>query len=132
TLQFFSVKDFELVARYGISSSSVTRILWHPKIDQIIVGTGKGDNSIRVYYEIGRSTKGALLCAGKSRKKKRSNYYTNALPVHNPHSLPMFNPEMSSKKKKLKDRRDPIKPHNPNLPTQGPGYGYVFFFFSLF
>ena len=51
------------VKQVSVNESSVVKILWHPKLNQIIVGTGNG--AMFVYYDEAVSVKGALLCASK-------------------------------------------------------------------
>jgi len=48
-------------------SQSVVRCIWHPKLNQIVVGTGDGD--VKVLYDPDRSSRGAKLCVVKKRKK---------------------------------------------------------------
>jgi len=120
---FFDSKTGEEVKRIGVSGS-VNRIIWHPRINQIIVGGG--DAVAHVYYDVKQSTKGALLSALKVKKRKDPSDDVQYLAIHTPHALPMFKDPPSAKKQKLKDRQDPIKSRKPDLPLDGPGHrGHV-------
>ncbi|KPV73768.1 uncharacterized protein RHOBADRAFT_45725, partial [Rhodotorula graminis WP1] len=101
-----------------ISPFSVVRVLWHPKINQIL--TGSADGSIHVLYSPSSATKGITLAvarAPKARQLEDSFAYSAAGgdagegagvggPIIAPHSLPMFKDEGQ------------VMP-----PVQGPGKG---------
>uniref|UniRef100_A0A4W3GKW2 Uncharacterized protein n=1 Tax=Callorhinchus milii TaxID=7868 RepID=A0A4W3GKW2_CALMI len=50
---------------------SVIRCLWHPKLNQIMVGTGNGQ--AKVYYDPVRSQRGAKLCVVKTKHKVKQS-----------------------------------------------------------
>jgi len=65
---------------------------------------------------------GALLSVARTPRKVEPIDQCLDRPVHNPHALPLFKAPPSAKRKREKDRKDPIKSHRPDLPVQGPGY----------
>uniref|UniRef100_A0A6I8S7F5 WD repeat-containing protein 70 n=1 Tax=Xenopus tropicalis TaxID=8364 RepID=A0A6I8S7F5_XENTR len=52
-LMFFDVGTFQKVYEIQVTEASVVRCLWHPKLNQIMVGTGNG--LAKVYYDPNRS-----------------------------------------------------------------------------
>ncbi|KAG8599022.1 hypothetical protein GDO81_002849 [Engystomops pustulosus] len=103
--------------------SSVVRCLWHPKLNQIMVGTGNG--LAKVYYDPVKSQRGAKLCVVKTNRKARQAETLTQDYIITPHALPMFRePRQRSTRKQLeKDRLDPMKSHKPEPPVAGPGRG---------
>lgn len=104
--------------------STIVKVLWHPKLNQIICGAS--DGTVRVLYDPNHSKKGVLLSSVKSVKQK------NALerlllerrdpqPITNiftPNALPMFrDPEKDTKRKRDLERMDPVKTKRPEAPT---------------
>lgn len=104
--------------------SIIVKVLWHPKLNQIICGSS--DGTVRVLYDPNHSKKGVLLSSVKSVKQK------NALerlllerkdpqPITNvftPNALPMFrDPEKDTKRKRDLERMDPVKTKRPEAPT---------------
>jgi hypothetical protein len=67
-LVFFDCRNFQKVYEIEVMDASVIRCLWHPKLNQIMVGTGNG--LAKVYYNPNKSQKGAMLCAIKPNKKR--------------------------------------------------------------
>ncbi len=65
-LIFYDKGTLEPVKQIAIAGS-VVRLLWHPKINQLVVGCG--DNSTRVLYDPDRSSKGALLTLVRRERK---------------------------------------------------------------
>nr|XP_020651334.1 WD repeat-containing protein 70 [Pogona vitticeps] len=104
-------------------SPSVVRCLWHPKLNQIMVGTGNG--LAKVYYDPLKSQRGAKLCVVKTKRKERQAETLTQDYIITPHALPMFRePRQRSTRKQLeKDRLDPVKSHKPEPPVAGPGRG---------
>ena len=86
----------------GGGSSGSTRskggvvVLWPPKTNQVIVGLSGGD--IKVYFDRGMSSRGALQPVDHKGKKARAkDYAVSAVPTRvpdhliiTPHALPMF------------------------------------------
>lgn len=67
-LVFYDMKTFEQVQQIGVSEGSVIAMRWHPKLNQIVVGTSTGD--VKVYYSERYSRNGALLCVKKAPRKQ--------------------------------------------------------------
>eukprot|EP00128_Syssomonas_multiformis_P013620 Colp12_sorted_trinity150504_noHs@9094 len=67
----------------------------------------------------------ALMCVSKGERRKDPADMTFGLPVLTPHALPLFqeNNKQSLKRKREKDRMDPIKSRKPEAPHSGPGKG---------
>ncbi|CAG8613298.1 4681_t:CDS:10 [Paraglomus brasilianum] len=83
------------VRTMNITQSTVVRVLWHSKINQII--TGSADGSVHVFYDPNTSVRGAKLCVSRTPKKRAVDDYDLERPIIAPHSL--------------------------NLPVSGPGKG---------
>ncbi|KAF9430674.1 hypothetical protein BGZ94_005104 [Podila epigama] len=115
--------NLEIVRTVSVSQSSVVRVLWHEKLNQIIAGSA--DGSARVYYDPEVSKKGALLCASRAPKKRAVDDYEIDRPIITPHALPMFKEDKirSNKRKQEKMRNDPVASHRPEMPLSGPGKG---------
>jgi WD40 repeat protein len=96
-----------------VSQSSVVKILWHPKINQII--TGSADGTVTVFYSPTHSTRGAKLPVVKQAKTRAVDDYEINRPIITPHALPMFKDEepRTSKRKRDKLRSDPIASYRP-------------------
>uniref|UniRef100_F6UHU0 WD repeat-containing protein 70 n=1 Tax=Xenopus tropicalis TaxID=8364 RepID=F6UHU0_XENTR len=122
-LMFFDVGTFQKVYEIQVTEASVVRCLWHPKLNQIMVGTGNG--LAKVYYDPNRSQRGAKLCVVKTQRKARQAETLTQDYIITPHALPMFRePRQRSTRKQLeKDRLDPVKSHKPEPPVAGPGRG---------
>ncbi|KAG0349606.1 hypothetical protein BG004_000012 [Podila humilis] len=115
--------SLEVVRTVSVTQSSVVRVLWHEKLNQIIAGNA--DGSVRVYYDPSVSSKGALMCASKAPKKRAVDDYEIDRPIITPHALPMFKEEKirSNKRKQEKMRSDPVASRRPDMPLTGPGKG---------
>ncbi|XP_072371673.1 WD repeat-containing protein 70 [Scyliorhinus torazame] len=122
-LLFFDRETFHKLYEIDVTDASVIRCLWHPKLNQIMVGTGNG--LAKVYYHPGKSQRGAKLCVVKTKRKAKQSQTVTQDYVITPHALPMFRePRQKSTRKQLeKDRLDPIKSHKPEPPVSGPGRG---------
>ena len=121
-LYFYDSKTFELINKIPVTNSHIIKTLWHPKLNQIFVGTGEG--IIKGYYDEKRSMRGAKLCIVKSYRKKKQVEVGGMVQVITPHALPMFRQEKSRslRKQMEKDRLDPVKSRRPDLPiTSGQG-----------
>ncbi|KAG1054439.1 hypothetical protein G6F43_003551 [Rhizopus delemar] len=115
----------ELVSNFttDVTQSSVIKVLWHPRINQII--TGSADGIVSVYYSPTHSQRGAKLCVVKAAKKRAIDDYELDRPIITPHALPMFKEDeaRTSSRKRNKLRNDPKASHRPDLPVNGPGKG---------
>ncbi|XP_067401650.1 WD repeat-containing protein 70 isoform X2 [Emydura macquarii macquarii] len=122
-LIFFERETFQKVYEIEVTDASVVRCLWHPKLNQIMVGTGNG--LAKVYYDPIKSQRGAKLCVVKTKRKARQAETLTQDYIITPHALPMFRePRQRSTRKQLeKDRLDPLKSHKPEPPVAGPGRG---------
>ncbi|CAG8571241.1 21880_t:CDS:10, partial [Racocetra persica] len=115
--------SLEIVRTMSITQSSVIRVLWHSRINQIV--TGSADGLVHVFYDPVISVRGAKLCVVKEPKKRAIDDYEINRPIIAPHSLSMFRDDRpkSTKRKREKLRKDPIASHRPDLPVNGPGKG---------
>ncbi|XP_015195866.1 WD repeat-containing protein 70 isoform X1 [Lepisosteus oculatus] len=122
-LVFFDRYTFQKSYEIEVANSSVVRCLWHPKLNQIMVGTGNG--LAKVYYDPVKSQRGAKLCVVKSRGKEKMAETLTQDYIITPHALPMFREarQRSTRKQLEKDRLDPVKSHKPEPPVSGPGRG---------
>uniref|UniRef100_A0A8C2H202 WD repeat-containing protein 70 n=1 Tax=Cyprinus carpio TaxID=7962 RepID=A0A8C2H202_CYPCA len=68
-LLFFERESLRKVYEIEVADASVVRCLWHPKLNQIMVGTGNG--LAKVYYDPVKSQRGAMLCVVKSKRKEK-------------------------------------------------------------
>jgi len=120
-LVFYDKTTFAKVKQLGISKGSVIRILWHRELNQLILGSS--DAKIHVLFDPNYSRKGALMSVARAPRQQDPFDYDPDRPIHNPHSLPLYKPEPSAKRRREKARMDPIKSRKPDVPTQGPGFG---------
>ncbi|XP_058474139.1 WD repeat-containing protein 70 [Solea solea] len=122
-LVFFDRASFQKVYEIEVTSASVVRCLWHPKLNQVMVGTGNG--LAKVYYDPVKSHRGAKLCVVKSKRKEKHAETLTQDYIITPHALPMFREarQRSTRKQLEKDRLDPKKSHKPEPPVSGPGRG---------
>ncbi|XP_034565779.1 WD repeat-containing protein 70 [Notolabrus celidotus] len=122
-LVFFDRASFQRVYEIEVTDASVVRCLWHPKLNQIMVGTGNG--LAKVYYDPVKSHRGAKLCVVKSQRKEKQAETLTQDYIITPHALPMFREarQRSTRKQLEKDRLDPKKSHKPEPPVSGPGRG---------
>ncbi|KAI4892112.1 hypothetical protein NFI96_017896 [Prochilodus magdalenae] len=119
-LVFFDRESFKKVYEIEVASASVVRCLWHPKLNQIMVGTGNG--LAKVYYDPVKSQRGAKLCVVKNKRKEKQAETLTQDYIITPHALPMFREarQRSTRKQLEKDRLDPMKSHKPEPPVSGP------------
>ena len=101
----------------GVSSKSLVRVVWHDKINQILVACS--DAKTHVLYSPEYSTKGALLSVGRRARRKESADFMLTGNIQTPHALPLFQAAPSKRKQMEKDRRDPIKSRKPQPPLAG-------------
>ena len=122
-LVFFEKSTFNKVCEMEIGNSHVIRALWHPKLNQMMVGSG--DGVVRMYFDPDRSINGAKLCIVKTKTKAKTTEFVATQQIITPYSLPMFREERqkSTKKQAEKARRDPVKSRRPELPLGMKGTG---------
>lgn len=95
-----------------VTQSSVVKVLWHPRINQIM--TGSADGIVTVFYSPTHSSRGAKLPIVKAAKKRAVDDYEVDRPILTPHALPMFkDEERTTKRKRDKLRKDPVASHRP-------------------
>ena len=122
-LVFVDPTTLSIVREVEYPGTSVLRIAWHPKLNQVLVSDGEGNT--HVHYTPGLSQKGAMLCANKTvSKKKFSGAYTaEVMPeIITPHSLPMYRTDQQSAQAKSFKRGDQIVPDwKRTEPMRGTG-----------
>ncbi|GAA5988162.1 hypothetical protein JCM11641_003617 [Rhodosporidiobolus odoratus] len=127
-------ETLETVRKIEISDYSVVKVLWHPKINQILASTSAG--SIHVLYSPSLSLKGVLLSITRPTKRPQIDDFTHSgteldRPIIAPHSLPMFKDDgggvsaggRGGKRKRERERMDGQKTMKPLPPVTGPGKG---------
>eukprot|EP00092_Neocalanus_flemingeri_P015907 GFUD01017224.1.p1 GENE.GFUD01017224.1~~GFUD01017224.1.p1 ORF type:complete len:700 (-),score=251.17 GFUD01017224.1:58-2157(-) len=124
-LIFFEKDTFNKAFEMTVGSSHVIRAAWHPKLNQILVGSG--DGVVRVYYDPQRSFRGAKLCVVKKRTEAKQVNYIATQRIITPYALPLFKEDSirqkSTYRQMVKDRKDPVKSHNPDPPQAIKGTG---------
>ncbi|GAA5961901.1 hypothetical protein JCM8115_001602 [Rhodotorula mucilaginosa] len=133
-LVVLSSHDLRIVKKIAISPFSVVRVLWHPKINQIL--TGSADGSIHVLYSPESAVKGVTMAITKAPKARAIDDFGSGGAAHAtiiaPHSLPMFKEDgavgtsaggRGTKRRREKERHDPQKTLKPMPPVVGPGRG---------
>ena len=122
-LIFFNRDTFEKVTDIEIENAHVIRSRWHPKLNQLLVGSG--DGVVRVYYDPEKSVNGAKLCTIRKKSRAKVNSYVTSQHIITPYSLPMFREDRqrSTKRQEEKARKDPIKSKRPDLPLGMKGTG---------
>ncbi|KAJ3663522.1 hypothetical protein Zmor_007776 [Zophobas morio] len=119
---FYDSTNLSLIQKIQITNSHTIKLLWHPKLNQIFVGTGNG--IVKCLYDQKWSLRGATLCAAKVHRKAQHSEIVSTQQVITPHALPLFRQERrkTSRKQMEKDRLDPVKSRRPDLPiTSGQG-----------
>ncbi|KAH9450905.1 hypothetical protein H4Q26_005823 [Puccinia striiformis f. sp. tritici PST-130] len=123
--------NLEIFRTIAISPANVVRVLWHPKINQII--TGSSDGSINVLYSPSLSTRGATLSLSRTARARGPGEDDDAAvdrPIITPHALAMFRNDepvvaggRGGKRRRERERQDPVKTLKPMPPLTGPGRG---------
>ncbi|KAL1691914.1 WD40-repeat-containing domain protein [Schizophyllum commune] len=127
-LLFLKKANLEVVKTLEVNSTPV-KVVWHSKINQILVGLSSGE--IQVLYSPTTSLNGAKLLLNKGLPRKVTvedmSDMATAPTILTPHALPMFRDGdgiiRGTKRKAEKDRQDPRKSRRPELPITGPGKG---------
>lgn len=110
-------------------SSKSLLFLSIPVLTRIQIVTGSSDGSIHVLYSPLTSLKGATLALTRAPKVRAVDDFVNEAdrPIMAPHSLPMFKDDVTAgrggKRRREKDRMDPVKTLRPLPPMNGPGKG---------
>ncbi|KAJ1984053.1 hypothetical protein H4R34_000915 [Dimargaris verticillata] len=113
----------EIHCRAEFPRENPVAALWHPKLNQLAVGTSQG--SITMLYSTTTSQRGAKMARAKVPKAVAPNTVSLQTPIITPHALPMFrdSPMQPTKRKLEKARRDPIASQAPDRPMAGHGHG---------
>ncbi|XP_022669030.1 WD repeat-containing protein 70-like isoform X1 [Varroa destructor] len=121
-VKVFDTLTFDEVESHP-ETASVIRLRWHPKINQLVIGLSNG--LTKVLYDEKQSRNGALLCAGKTKVKRKQMESVTTTQILTPHALPLFRDEKMQLQRKREelDRKDPVKSRRPELPVTGPGAG---------
>jgi len=124
-LVFFEKDTFNKAFEMTVGTSHVIRAAWHPKLNQVLVGSG--DGVVRVYYDMQKSFRGAKLCVVKKRTEAKQVNYIATQRIITPYALPLFKEDSirqkSTYRQMVKDRKDPVKSHNPDPPQAIKGTG---------
>lgn len=117
----------DMLCTESMGASSAISLAWHPKLEQLFVGSG--DGSITALYSKERSQKGVLLALARPASK------TSTSPIYIPPSsiITPFGPEENNsedvqdmyayRRLRAKQRSDPKSSHRPDLPISGFGHG---------
>jgi len=118
-------RSFDEAYSLDVGRHSVVKLLWHQRINQILVGNG--DGSTYVLYDPEKSINGAKLCANKQPRKKKVDEYEfisrSTGQIYIPHAIYKESSNLNTKRKRDKLRNDPIASHHPEMPLNGPGRG---------
>nr|XP_022317933.1 WD repeat-containing protein 70-like [Crassostrea virginica] len=122
-LLFLDRESLDTVSEIAVTDTSVVRCLWHPKLNQIVIGCG--DGKARLFYDPDKSHRGAMLCMVKQPRKSKQVLALASQQIITPYALPMFKETKSTSTKKFEEkvRKDPVKSKRPDLPMTGPGEG---------
>jgi len=102
-----------------VPGGSAIRIIWNRLRNQLAVSGS--DGVVRMLYDPEKSTKGAILAASRDPRPADPYEYCAPPPVRAPHANQNKRDFQSLKRKREKDRMDPIKSRRPAMTTQGPG-----------
>ncbi|KAK7082175.1 WD repeat-containing protein 70 [Halocaridina rubra] len=119
----FNRNPWQIHKELEVGPSHIVRLIWHPRLNQLMIGCG--DGKIRILYDKKLSRNGAVLVTGKHKKRVKQAEVVVSQQVITPHALPMFREERHKSTRKLeeRDRKDPLKSHQPDLPIGKAGSG---------
>ncbi|PAV72731.1 hypothetical protein WR25_18714 [Diploscapter pachys] len=123
-LLFFNTENFDLVYKIDFPGVSCTRIDWHPKLNQILVGLS--DGSIKILYDEKMSVRGVIGCVKRPIKRSRREEVIKEEMVLSPLALEMFQPRREDdeeKEKYLRMKDNQLRPafRKPaDVPIDGP------------
>ncbi|KAG5174958.1 WD40-repeat-containing domain protein [Tribonema minus] len=115
------VTEPELQISVAAAGESVVRVLWHPKLKQILASTTGGYT--KVLYDPAMSVKGAMMTSQRTHRAATTDYVPDNMVgvIHNPYALPMYREEHTSKRKLAEQaRKDPKRSRKPEPPLNGP------------
>jgi WD40 repeat protein len=107
---FYDKHTLQPVKRIGIANSSAISILWHPKINQLLVGCS--DGKVRVLFDPEMSYHGALLSVVKA--PRRADPFDLDIEATGP-EIPM---EDARERRKRREREKAMQP-KAQLPEKG-------------
>lgn len=111
---FWDKKTFQPVKRLGISNGAgVTSLQWHPRINQLFVGTTNSE--IHALFDPNLSRNGALLCATKIPRQTNELDFELDGPIITPFALRMYKEKPMQKRKKERDALNPQQRSNVTL-----------------
>ena len=82
-IAFFDRATFQRVYDIDVPKTHVVRTLWHPKLNQVVVGGG--DGSVHIYFDADKSFNGAKLCIAKPKKRIRPVFNKKLIFFFLPH-----------------------------------------------
>ena len=120
-LIFYQKDTFDKVYEMSVGESHVIRALWHPKLNQLMIGCG--DGQVRIYYDPERSNNGAKLCVVRKKAKARGVSFIAKEHIITPYSLPMFREERQRSVRRQEEiaRKNPVKSRRPDMPLGSKG-----------
>ncbi|EJT98901.1 WD40 repeat-like protein [Dacryopinax primogenitus] len=119
-------ENLELEREVPLGGRGILRVVWHPKINQILCG--HADGTIRVLYSPTHSINGAKLCVPRGTKSRTIEDYASSLhvPILLPEEPGMGRDvsERPNKRRRDKERMETGgKTRRPMAPVHGPGKG---------
>ncbi|KZT58448.1 WD40 repeat-like protein [Calocera cornea HHB12733] len=119
-------ENLELEREVTLGGRGVLRVVWHPKINQIVCG--HADGTIRVLYSPTHSINGAKLCVPKGTKARTIEDYAASLyvPILLPDEPGMGRDDSDRPNKRRRDKeRMQVggRTRRPMPPVHGPGKG---------
>lgn len=79
---FFKTATLEFVRKLGVPTGSAVALAWHPKLNQIFVGSGdKKEGAPRILYDPDFSERGAMLAVARAPRLKDASDLVARLPV---------------------------------------------------
>ena len=120
-----SAQDLSMELVYPVDRTSVNRVAWHPRLNQVFATTRGGD--VHIYYDAEASQLGAKLALRK-RARDRTNHYAADPSTTDPYAdVPIMVPEEEEDDyfdpvyKKPQFPRDPRNTRVPERPLEGRG-----------
>lgn len=120
-----SAEDLRTELVHPVDRTSVQRVAWHPRLNQVFATTRSGD--VHIYYDTEASQLGAKLALRK-RARDRTNYYAADPSTTDPYAdVPIMVPEEEEDDyfdpvyKKPQFPRDPRNTRVPERPLEGRG-----------
>ncbi|EPQ30642.1 uncharacterized protein PFL1_01543 [Pseudozyma flocculosa PF-1] len=115
-----SLPNLDEVRRYSISPSSVLRLHWHTRLNQLFATTRAGN--IHVFYSPEASVNGALLAVGR-KPRQRNPFNVDLSPVDVPADATLPQSNAAKRRRLEKMRADPVASRMPQRPMEGKGKG---------